>query len=389
MAEGGDDAPAGEASAPASNGEEKSSGGAAAPAAGKAKAKGVVVKGKRRFRRRRRARDASSDEEEADGGEGGGKAATGAGLSVAELRADLEKRERGKRAGLDAEALARGDALTAAMAAQVEAEAAEASSGQPASEWDKADAKKKLDQLLDGSFTAQAAQAAANAANPAMEAYIAERMGPARPPPEAIVAGAPEGAAPARAGGDEEAALYRVPDEIARITETSAAAGDAAEEDDVGEGGALLHGSGLAEVALPVDFKLANIEETERARRAFLEQRQREYAERRNGGAAAALAPGSFSANFKHHQREWAVNLKSQAHKRRGDDRGDAGGGGGGGVDKPNAAPTPLNPFAAPKAPTARAGAGQRAGRGGGGGGRGRMSSDDAVMDRFRKRMRR
>jgi hypothetical protein len=45
---------------------------------------------------------------------------------------------------------------------------------------------------------------------------------------------------------------------------------------DVGEGGVMLAGTGIAEVALPMEFKLKNIDDTEAAKRAYLARQVRE-----------------------------------------------------------------------------------------------------------------
>ena len=88
---------------------------------------------------------------------------------------------------------------------------------------------------------------------------------------------------------------------------------------DVGEGGMMLAGTGIAEVSLPVAFKLKNIEETEAARRDF--EARRAAGLPVNGpldnellaglGQARALT-GSMTANYALHRREFAEKLSGR-----------------------------------------------------------------------------
>jgi Hepatocellular carcinoma-associated antigen 59 len=80
--------------------------------------------------------------------------------------------------------------------------------------------------------------------------------------------------------------------------------------------------TGIAEVDLPIDVKLKNIEETRRAKTAF-EQSQKHRADRyhsnnlntadgNSGNPNASAVVGSFTANYSHHSREYATKMRQR-----------------------------------------------------------------------------
>jgi len=86
----------------------------------------------------------------------------------------------------------------------------------------------------------------------------------------------------------------------------------AAAEEDPTQGGVLAWNTGLAEVALPVDVKLANVQATEAAKREYLRrasERVKERAEREGAGLERFSAP-SFNASFASHGRAAAAQAR-------------------------------------------------------------------------------
>ena len=92
------------------------------------------------------------------------------------------------------------------------------------------------------------------------------------------------------------------------------------DDDDVAE----RYLTGIVEVALPVEFKFKNIEDTERAKAELLrkQERNRNRNDHSQGGAQNAQnistgAGGNFSSNFALHKKELAVAQKagSNGHK--------------------------------------------------------------------------
>jgi Hepatocellular carcinoma-associated antigen 59 len=167
--------------------------------------------------------------------------------------------------------------------------------------------------------------------------------------------------------------------------------------------------TGIAEVDLPIDVKLRNIEETRRAKTAF-EQSQKSRADRyhsnnlntadgNSGNPNASAVVGSFTANYSHHSREYASKMRQREMTRQKE---------GGWTNKdgtvthrepqlptvpvPDAnKPSVLQGDASSSGKTSdsstsgqhqqRSGAGYRRGKDG--------SSDDKVYERFKKRTRR
>ena len=75
------------------------------------------------------------------------------------------------------------------------------------------------------------------------------------------------------------------------------ATGDAPSANDELEQQAMLGGTGIMEVDLPVEYKLANIEATERARQQMRDAQQR----KKPRAAFSSSVGGSVSANFSQH----------------------------------------------------------------------------------------
>ena len=245
-----------------------------------------------------------------------------------------------------------------------------------------------------------------------MEQYINEQMGVSAE--DAAVDGADREMS-------AEDQLYAIPDHLNPKTEQPRETVTDADAD----GGLLAYSTGIAEVSLPMGARLANIERTEDAMRALAAEEAdglnraarrsnidvrllpqgakelgaTERAMRTLGNrlGQAGVATGNMNANYNRHRRDWAVMMRARddaaaprgepsgrdpAARRGGGGGGRGGGGGGGG---------------------GRGGAGGDGGGGGGGGGgagapppqpsnggdgaaRPIMSSDQRVLERFRKR---
>ncbi|CAM9929096.1 unnamed protein product [Choristocarpus tenellus] len=76
---------------------------------------------------------------------------------------------------------------------------------------------------------------------------------------------------------------------------------------EMGSGAQIAWNTGLAEIALPIEFKLRNMEATQAAREKLEKQRE---ARRKGPGQSSSLV-GSLTANYSHHQREWALNMRA------------------------------------------------------------------------------
>ena len=218
-----------------------------------------------------------------------------------------------------------------------------------------------------------------------MEQYINERMG--------VGEGADD-------DGERELTaeekLYVIPDHLNPKKEQPREAVTDVDAD----GGLLAYNTGIAEVSLPMDTRLANIERTEGAMRALAaeEMDALNRAARRSNidvrllprgakelGATeramksigqtrlgqAGVSTGNMNSNYNHHRREWAVQMRArddaaatrgeQPERRREPSGGAPPGGGGGGPP-------------------------QQGGGGNDGDVRRVMSSDTRVMERFKKR---
>lgn len=84
-------------------------------------------------------------------------------------------------------------------------------------------------------------------------------------------------------------------------------------EGGVGEGAPIAFSTGIAEVALPVEFKLQNIEATERARLL-----QEEQLLLRQQGEKKGEIIGSLTHNYHHHRKEYAINMRAREGKPKG-----------------------------------------------------------------------
>ena len=95
--------------------------------------------------------------------------------------------------------------------------------------------------------------------------------------------------------------------------ETSFATTAASKEGDVGAGGAMLGGTGIAEVMLPMDHRLKNIQETVEAANAKeqsyhhrrREQQQQQRHSNRTTSNSLSDVGASYSHNFQLHNQDW------------------------------------------------------------------------------------
>ncbi|CAN0095546.1 unnamed protein product, partial [Hapterophycus canaliculatus] len=111
----------------------------------------------------------------------------------------------------------------------------------------------------------------------------------------------------------EEDRLYTIPEDFKKKVEeaklefdTGANRGDEM-DGEVGSGAQIAWNTGLAEIALPIEFKLKNMEDTLAARNKMDSVR----AARRNAPGASSSLSGSLTANYSHHQKEWAMQIRA------------------------------------------------------------------------------
>jgi hypothetical protein len=124
--------------------------------------------------------------------------------------------------------------------------------------------------------------------------------------------------ADAKALGIDMATLESARARALAATSTRAAEQEA-QNDGTAQGGMLAWNTGLAEVVLPVEFKLRNIAETEVARRKLMKRMEREQAElemQHRSGASEMLhsrAAPSFNASFAAHGRAAVAKSRVQS----------------------------------------------------------------------------
>lgn len=186
----------------------------------------------------------------------------------------LERRKKRKKRKKESETLSTGGVVDARDAVQM---------------------KQKLDGLLSGSFSTEKNHEA-RTTNELLEKYIAEKM---------------ENREPRTENHDEndqvteEDRVYVVPEKLRPV----AARGTSSPRDS-SSGGPMAFGTGIAEVELPLEYKLKNIEETELAKsRVFGKPRKIRAIPSR--GKKDTLdqtfyrpgMSGNLTSNFKHHQR--------------------------------------------------------------------------------------
>jgi len=89
-------------------------------------------------------------------------------------------------------------------------------------------------------------------------------------------------------------------------------AGYADDEGGVGEGAPIAFSTGIAEVTLPMEFKLQNIEATERAR----QQREEQHLLRQQqGGGKEEDIIGNVTYNYNAHRKEYAISMRARDPK--------------------------------------------------------------------------
>ncbi|CAN0304506.1 unnamed protein product, partial [Discosporangium mesarthrocarpum] len=113
----------------------------------------------------------------------------------------------------------------------------------------------------------------------------------------------------------EEDRLYAIPEEFKKKVEEAKELFDTSVVDkrnemdgEVGSGAQIAWNTGLAEIALPIEFKLRNMEATHVARQKM--ERQKELKRRSQAGQSSSVV-GSLTANYSHHQKEWAINMRA------------------------------------------------------------------------------
>jgi len=140
-------------------------------------------------------------------------------------------------------------------------------------------------------------------------------------------------------------------------------------------GAMLAWNTGIAEVALPIEFKLKNIEDTERARTKLMEDKQSRRQVAASGGAvvgsysSTTLALGNATTAYLKQQQEYQQEMRRNSQHHIHDNSGD------GAHHAPAVAvPGCQSDASAPRADRPRGV---------------EFSTDDMVLDRFKKRQRR
>jgi len=145
----------------------------------------------------------------------------------------------------------------------------------------------------------------------------------------------------------DEDRLYSLPENLKAAVESSRAK-NVDDEDEMG--GPLAWNTGIAEVEMPVESKMQNIEETEKARRTYMMSigsgRGRFSSALPEGVKSGrvlgqgmlgnnVVSGGNFTANYSHHRREYALMMRAREGKG-GQDSGGAFHGGGRGRSQSN-----------------------------------------------------
>ncbi|CAN0004543.1 unnamed protein product, partial [Ectocarpus sp. 13 AM-2016] len=111
----------------------------------------------------------------------------------------------------------------------------------------------------------------------------------------------------------EEDRLYTIPEDFKKKVEEAKVEFDTGAnrgnemDGEVGSGAQIAWNTGLAEIALPIEFKLKNMEDTLAAR----DKMESVRAARRNAPGASSSLSGSLTANYSHHQKEWALQIRA------------------------------------------------------------------------------
>ena len=163
------------------------------------------------------------------------------------------------------------------------------------------DNKKHIDGLLSGAFSKQSNREAL-VTNNLMEAYVKKRMGLSKnDDPETMD---PHRKTSSSTHSDDVDDIYRAAEKLL-VGRDSGSSGGAAEEHS-SAGGPIVFGTGIAEIVLPVEFKLKNIEETEKLKRHAMIGRARlpaHVADNASGHGIVAVTLGNHSSNFRRHNR--------------------------------------------------------------------------------------
>eukprot|EP00639_Heterosigma_akashiwo_P017018 CAMPEP_0206385430 /NCGR_PEP_ID=MMETSP0294-20121207/15262_1 /ASSEMBLY_ACC=CAM_ASM_000327 /TAXON_ID=39354 /ORGANISM="Heterosigma akashiwo, Strain CCMP2393" /LENGTH=297 /DNA_ID=CAMNT_0053836123 /DNA_START=20 /DNA_END=910 /DNA_ORIENTATION=+ len=179
---------------------------------------------------------------------------------------------------------------------------------------DKKQAKKELERLMEGQFTGQVAgkDKQQEMHEKLLDDYIQEQMGTKKEEEKAPELG-------------EEDKLYLLPNELKPESTAENL------EEAVEAGAPLAYNTGIAEVTLPMEFKLQNIERTEKLRQLLQERGESEVDTRPGWMKGSTNVPGSLTANYAAHKLQWMANLRLKREAEGRPDHHHRGGGGGGG----------------------------------------------------------
>ena len=110
----------------------------------------------------------------------------------------------------------------------------------------------------------------------------------------------------------EEDKLYAIPEDLkgedtdGRYQINGVAKNDA-------DGGPMAWNTGIAEVELPIEFKLKNIEETEKMKSRQMSGSGNAYGGRGGANKYRGMSTvGNMTANYNHHRKEWAQMMRTK-----------------------------------------------------------------------------
>eukprot|EP00750_Incisomonas_marina_P031118 INCI771.1.p1 GENE.INCI771.1~~INCI771.1.p1 ORF type:complete len:361 (+),score=100.17 INCI771.1:170-1252(+) len=154
--------------------------------------------------------------------------------------------------------------------------------------------------LLDAQYTG-ATKAKSENENPHLLKYIDEKMG----------TGNKDGDAQGQKAKSEFDKLYELPSHMKAVREKGQ--GDEVTEDKA-LGGAVAFGTGIAEVELPIEYQLENIERTELAKSEFIKQQNsRRYTQHNDLDEMDGHGSGgNFGSNFRQHNRDFKKRKREE-----------------------------------------------------------------------------
>lgn len=172
-----------------------------------------------------------------------------------------------------------------------------------------AEKQRSIGEMMESSFTGMryVKKDETSVHNRIMEQYINEKLGTTTTKKPVVV----DETAPGATRLTKRDKLLAITEEIHAKARGPSAAKKTANDDEggVGEGAPIAYSTGIAEVALPMEFKLKNIEATERARL------QHEQEQQQRGNKPQEEVIGNLTHNYHHHRKEYAIEMRAKEGK--------------------------------------------------------------------------